>query len=74
MFHIKNHQRQLIVQVTAELDGSQSEKIANLGTSVLTVHTSSKTLQGLVVLDDLLAKGSFLGDIYEGFPDVYSSE
>ena len=74
MFHIKNHQRQLIVQVTVELDGSQSEKIANLRTSVLTVHTSSKTLQGLVVLDDLLAKGSFLGDIYEGFPSVYSSE
>ncbi|VDB87312.1 unnamed protein product [Peniophora sp. CBMAI 1063] len=74
MFHIKNHQRQLILRVSVKLEKAQTEKINGKRSSVLTVHTSCKTLQGLSTLDEVLAKGSFEADIYEGFPDIYASQ
>ncbi|THU76237.1 PLP-dependent transferase [Dendrothele bispora CBS 962.96] len=70
MLHIKNHQRQLILSVA--ISDTDLEKVKQIKTGVLTVHTSSKKLEDLQDLNTILENGDFIADIYSGFPSIYS--
>ncbi|KAK7438594.1 hypothetical protein VKT23_017929 [Stygiomarasmius scandens] len=74
MFHIKNHQRQLILSVTiSDLDIQKVKELEAKSAGVLTVHTSSKTLEGLQDIDTILREKTFIADIRSGFPTIYSA-
>lgn len=71
MFHIKNHQRQLIFAIS-KLTGDWISELDEIDEgAVLTVHTSSTALGDLKTLDQIIGGLEFTGDIYKGFPSIY---
>ncbi|THH16889.1 hypothetical protein EW146_g3821 [Bondarzewia mesenterica] len=75
MFNVENHKRQLIVTGTLSGDAMQEYTAAKEqnNDSVFTIHTKSTVLSDLKTLDQILADKKFVGDIYQGLPQVYGS-
>jgi hypothetical protein len=73
MFNVVNHRRQVIA--TGRLSTDAMAKYAEAKTTkkdvVFTIHTKSAALRDLKTLDEILDDKKFIGDIYEGLPDIY---
>ncbi|KAK7013215.1 hypothetical protein R3P38DRAFT_3207165 [Favolaschia claudopus] len=72
MFHVKNHKRQLILEVVME-DANLKAINERLGSksTVVTVHTGFQSIADLKTLDKILNDGEFMANVYEGYPTIY---
>lgn len=75
MYNVKNHQRQLVIQGSLPADSLRAYVSAKEGNpdAVFTIHTKSAALTDLKTLDDIIAAGEFVGNIYAGLPETYAS-
>jgi hypothetical protein len=73
MFNIVNHCRQVIA--TGRLSDDVMKKYVEAKNkskdTVFTIHTKSAALGDLKTLDQIINDMKFIGDIYEGLPNVY---
>jgi hypothetical protein len=73
MFNVVNHCKQVIV--TGKFSGSAMRKYVEVKNknkdTVFTMHTKSAALSDLKTLDQIINDRTFIGDIYEGLPNVY---
>jgi hypothetical protein len=75
MFNVENHRRQLIVAGTLSRNAMEAYTKAKKQnqSAIFTIHTKSASLSDLTTLDKILQDRKFIGDIYQGLPNVYGS-
>lgn len=74
MFHIRNNQRQLILQVSPPKDDLLDLIRRNTNNGIFTTfHTNSTTFADLKTIDQIIEEKELTGNFSVGYPVIYRS-